>query len=39
LNNIDELFVLFEGDIETFGNVWALTVLIDDESGVCDDDR
>ncbi len=38
-NNNEELFVLFEGDIETLGNVWALTVLIDDERGVWDEDK
>lgn len=33
-NIIEELLVLFEGDIETLDNVRELTVLIEDENGV-----
>lgn len=35
----EELLVLFEGEMDRLGSVWALTVLMDAERGVCDEER
>ena len=35
----EELLLLFEGEIDRVGSVWALTVLMDEERGVCEDER